>query len=217
MNIQTAILVIAISYMIGSFPTAYLVGKLNGINIFEHGSGNMGTTNTLRTLGTLWGGLVMVIDVAKGVVAVLIARELAPPEPLSTQASASVISAIAVVVGHNWSLLASLLTGSIRGGKGVATAGGTWIVLMPAFLIVVPVLVIALVVLTTRYMSLGVLTAALVGAVIVVAMVLMGSLEPVYLIYLLISAMIVLRHRANIKRLLAGNESRVGDRVQISK
>jgi glycerol-3-phosphate acyltransferase PlsY len=60
MYLQTVTLVITLCYMIGSFPTAYLIGKLNGVNIFELGSGNMGTTNVLRTLGTYWGAVVFI-------------------------------------------------------------------------------------------------------------------------------------------------------------
>ncbi|HLA44758.1 MAG TPA: glycerol-3-phosphate acyltransferase, partial [Aggregatilineales bacterium] len=65
MDTNTVILVIALSYVIGSFPTAYIAGRIKGINIFDYGSGNMGTTNVVRTLGTAWGAIVFVIDIAK--------------------------------------------------------------------------------------------------------------------------------------------------------
>jgi acyl phosphate:glycerol-3-phosphate acyltransferase len=215
MTIPQTILVIALSYMIGSIPTAYFVGKLNSINIFELGSGNMGTTNVLRTLGLFWGILVAVGDLGKGILAVWLARQIAPSEPLSTQASASVIAAVSVVIGHNWSFFASLLTGSIKGGKGAATAGGTWIILMPAVAIAVPFFILALVILATRYMSLGVMTASVVGSLVVVVLVLAGQLEPIYLFYILTTVFIIVRHRENIKRLLDGNERRLGERVQL--
>lgn len=218
MYLQTVAIVTILSYMIGSFPTAYLVGKLNGINIFEIGSGNMGTTNTLRALGTFWGVMVLIGDLSKGIIAVLLGRYIADANPdTMSQASASVVSAVAVVVGHNWSFFASLLTGSIRGGKGAATAGGTWLILMPAMVIVIPLLMMAFVVLTTRYMSLGVLMSTAVGLVIMAALVAFGQLEPVYLLYSLVGVMIFYRHRENIERLLAGNERRVGEKAQLPR
>lgn len=215
MYLQTALLIVALSYMIGSFPTAYLVGRLNGINIFDIGSGNMGTTNALRSLGWFWGGLVLLIDVGKGIVAVWLGREIAAANAdIVSQASASVISAVAVVIGHNWSFFASLITGRIRGGKGAATAWGTWMILMPAVMIAVPFAVLALIVVLTRYMSLGVLMAVASAVLLMTGLVIMQELEPVYLLYYLVGVMIFYRHRENIQRLLAGKERRVGDRVQ---
>ncbi len=70
MSFSEAITVIVLSYAIGSFPTAYIAGRLNGINIFNYGSGNMGTTNTLRTLGLTWGIVVALGDLGKGILAV---------------------------------------------------------------------------------------------------------------------------------------------------
>ena len=130
MDWVNVLLVIVLSYAIGAFPSAYLIGRLNGINIFELGSGNMGATNVLRTLGWRWALTVFVLDVGKGILAVNLSARLADPAMLSAT-SAGVISAVAVVVGHNWSLFASLLTGTIRGGKGAATAAGTWLILLP--------------------------------------------------------------------------------------
>ncbi len=138
-----------VCYVIGSFPTAYLVGRLNHINIFEVGSGNMGANNVTRALGMVWGGLVWIVDSGKGIVAVLVARLLWPGDVIS----ASVIGAIAVVIGHNWSLIASLVTGTIRGGKGAATAGGTWVIMMAPwwYIVVITLTLWGLLVLLTRY------------------------------------------------------------------
>ena len=215
MDFQTLLAIVLMSYIIGSFPTAYLVVRLvKGVNIFEYGSGNMGTTNALRTVGWFWGAIVMIGDISKGILAVVASRALAPD---SVGAIAGVIGAVAVVVGHNWSLFASIISGRIRGGKGVATAGGTWLIMMPAIVIAVPLIILAVIVITTRYMSLGVLTAVSVSAAVVLLMVLASILEPVYLLYaLIITAMIFLRLRENIKRLRDGNERRVGERVQIA-
>jgi glycerol-3-phosphate acyltransferase PlsY len=215
MYTQLVLIIIALGYIIGSFPTAYLIGRLNGVNIFELGSGNMGTTNVLRTLGTFWAILVGIGDFAKGIIAVWLGRELAAANPeLMSQASASVISAVAVVVGHNWSFFASLLTGKIRGGKGAATAGGTWLIMMPAVVIALPLAIMALIVITTRYMSLGVLMSVVTAGVIIGVMLLTQQLEPVYILYYLVGVVVFYRHRENIQRLLQGNERRVGEKVQ---
>lgn len=203
MNTQTAFLVIALGYIIGSFPTAYLIGQLNHINIFNQGSGNMGATNVARTLGWGWAGLVFAVDIFKGILSVWIARQLAPRNHSSTQASASLVAAIAVVMGHNWSFFATLITGSLRGGKGAATAAGTWIILMPAIVVAIPIIFLALIIITTRYMSLAVMVSASVGGVIVIGMVAANQLEPIYLLWLVMPALIIVRHKENIQRLWA--------------
>jgi glycerol-3-phosphate acyltransferase PlsY len=206
----SVLLVIIVSYVIGSFPTAYLAGKLNGIDIFDRGSGNMGTTNTLRTLGLKWALVVLAIDLGKGIFAVLLSVRLVDPAVLSS-ASASVISAVAVVVGHNWSLFATLLTGTIRGGKGAATAMGTWLILMPIQILFIPVVVLLVTIIKTRYMSLGVLLSVMTACVVLGVWVGLGKLDTIYLAYYLVGAVIFYRFRDNIKRLLAGNERRIGE------
>ena len=206
----SVLLVFIVSYVIGSFPTAYLAGKLNGIDIFDKGSGNMGTTNALRTLGLKWALVVLAIDLGKGIFAVLLSTKLVDPAVLS-HASASVISAVAVVVGHNWSLFATLLTGTIRGGKGAATAMGTWLILMPIQILFFPIIVLIVTIVKTRYMSLGVLLSVITACVALGIWVGMGKLDTIYLAYNIIGAVIFFRFRDNIRRLLAGNERRIGE------
>lgn len=210
MNGLSVLLVIIVSYVIGSFPTAYLAGKLNGIDIFDKGSGNMGTTNALRTLGLKWALVVLAIDLGKGIFAVLLSVRMVDPAVLS-YASASVISAVAVVMGHNWSLFATLLTGTIRGGKGAATAMGTWLILMPIQILFIPVIVLLVTIIKTRYMSLGVLLSVVTACVALGIWVGLGKLDTIYLAYYLVGAVIFYRFRDNIKRLLAGNERRIGE------
>jgi glycerol-3-phosphate acyltransferase PlsY len=205
--------IIALGYVIGSFPTAYIAGRFNGINIFELGSGNMGTTNILRTLGWFWAVVVLAIDLGKGVLAVLVGAALAETGIVSV-ASGSVICAVAAVVGHNWSLFASLLTGTIRGGKGAATAAGTWLLLVPLKILFLPVLVMVIAVAKTRYMSLGVLLSVATAAISLGVLILSNELEASYVIYYLVGVVIVFRFRDNIRRLLAGNERRIGERVK---
>ncbi|MBN1679322.1 MAG: glycerol-3-phosphate acyltransferase [Anaerolineae bacterium] len=209
MNVTFVILAVVFGYIIGSFPTAYLIAYMKGINIFEVGSGNMGATNVARACGPRYGVLVWIGDGLKGIIAVLLARWLIP----DNQALASVLGALAVVAGHNWSLLATIITGSIRGGKGAATASGTFLLLAPTFLVAITLALAAAVVLLTRYVSLAVLTAVSVAGLMFVVLLGIGMLDPIYSLYLLVGFMILVRHRSNIYRLLDGKERRLGQRA----
>ncbi len=198
-------------YVLGSFPTAYIVGRLNGINIFKMGSGNMGANNVVRSLGAAWGFIVWALDVCKGILAVALARLIMPWDMLA----ASVLGAIAVVIGHNWSFLAMLITGKLRGGKGAATAGGTWLMLVPLPIFGLTVALWCLLVVSTRYVSLAVLVAFGVGTVWILTLVGARLVDPVYSIYVLgVSGMIYLRHSENIRALLTGCERRLGERAR---
>jgi len=209
MGLGLVVLVIAIGYVIGSFPTAYLVARTKGVDIFAVGSGNMGATNVTRAVGMRYGLLVWAIDGVKGILAILLARLIVP----DYQTTASVLAAVAAVAGHNWSLLATLLTGSIRGGKGAATAMGTFILLAPTLLVALVLAIAMAIVLLMRYVSLGVLTAVAVAGIAFLALVLAGWMDPIYTVYLLAGWMVFVRHRANIVRLLAGTERRLGERA----
>jgi acyl phosphate:glycerol-3-phosphate acyltransferase len=210
MNPVVVVFVIVIGYIIGSFPTAYLIARAKGVDIFQVGSGNMGATNVARACGLQYGLLVWFWDGLKGIVAVLLARWVLPDH----QTAASVLGAVAVVAGHNWSFLASLINGKIRGGKGAATASGTFLLLAPTFLIALILAIAAAIVLLTRYVSLGVLTAVASAAVAITVLIIVGVMDPVYSVYLLVGYMIFVRHRGNIYRLIAGKERRLGEQAQ---
>ncbi len=216
-NAAQVIFIIVSSYLIGSFPTAYLLGKLKRINIFEVGSGNMGGTNVARSLGKGWALLTIVADVGKGVLAVWLARDLLLPEQIGVATS---VSATCVVVGHNWSLFATLLTASfregklrliVRGGKGAATAFGAMLMIQPTQILVAAAIAIA-VIARTRYVSLGVLIGFAVANLWLIVLVGTEWQKPILLLYAVsLSVMIVLRHRGNLQRLLAGTERRLGE------
>jgi glycerol-3-phosphate acyltransferase PlsY len=212
MDIEFVSTVFVIAYLLGSFPTAYFVGRLNGINIFEIGSGNMGANNTARALGVQWGLLVWLLDGFKGAGALLLARHIAPSD---SQSTAMILAAIAVVLGHSWSIFATVMTGHIRGGKGAATASGTWLILVPPLFIASVLLIWALVVYVTRYMSLAVLTSMALISAWMVLMALVDLRDPVYVGYVIVTAMVFYRHRANIKALFQGTERRFGDRAKV--
>ena len=192
------------SYLIGSIPSGLVIGKLKGIDVREYGSGNIGTTNVLRTLGARWGAIVLIADVLKGVVAVLLARYI-----IETP-TGEMAAGFAAVAGHDWSLFLKF-----KGGRGVATSLGA---LLPLAMLgplsgVIGLAVFVLVTLASRYVSL----ASIVGSLsAVVAMAVFLGLDRVpwqYLVYIVVVvALIIYQHRDNIGRLLSGMESKLGQK-----
>lgn len=208
--ILNILLVMAISYAVGAIPTAYLIARANDINIFTVGSGNMGATNISRVLGWRWGLVVWFLDSFKGVFVVLFARNILP-ESYST---ATVISALIAIAGHNWSIFVHYFIGSIRGGKGAATAFGTLLMILPLPIISIFFVISGLVIALTRYMSLGVLLMFTLSSVWIIAAVIQGWLDPVYIAYALITLIVILnRFQENIQRLSNGTERRLGEGV----
>lgn len=216
-EILQIILLVVTSYLLGSLPTAYMIAKTRNINIFEVGSGNMGGTNIARAMGIGWGVFTIFLDFMKGVVAIVVARLIMPSAPWT----ATTIAAIVVVIGHNWSVFATIIYTAamkgkltIRGGKGAATALGTMIMVAPAQIIFAMFAVGGLLVLVTRYVSLGVLTAYAIACTWVAVLALQGQLPIEYVPYaFLLSLLLAWRFRENIHRLLTGTERRLGDRV----
>jgi acyl phosphate:glycerol-3-phosphate acyltransferase len=205
-----ALFVVVVCYLLGSIPTAYLIGRLKKIDIFAVGSGNMGATNVSRTLGTGWGLFVWFCDSLKGILAILLARLLMP----DSTAAATTIAAISVIVGHNWSLFATLLTGTLRGGKGAATALGTMIIIAPIYVVVATTVLGGLIVARTRYVSLGVLTTFALAMLWIMVRIVQRQEPWEYIFYSLsVVALLLLRFRENIQRLLAGTERRLGERA----
>jgi len=196
-------LVIA-SFLIGAIPWGYVAGKASrGIDLRTVGSGGTGATNVLRTLGPRASALVAVLDVLKGVLPVAFARAV------GFDGAWVAAAAVAAVAGHCWSPFIGF-----KGGKGVATGAGAAIALFPQVLLIVPVM--ALVVWTTKYVSLGSLTAAGLATLLAVAYAAAGILEWVSAVAILgISGIIAIRHEGNIRRLLNGNERRIGQKTSI--
>jgi glycerol-3-phosphate acyltransferase PlsY len=202
--------IVVISYLLGSIPTAYIVGRMQNVNIFEHGSGNMGATNVNRVLGARWGMFVLFVDMLKAIFAIVIAQQIKSPSA-SFEAATSVAS-IAVVIGHNWSLFASIITGSIRGGKGAATAFGTLLMVAPIQIWLGMVIIGAIIITRTRYVSLAVLTMISIAAVWMTVLISQEALTSDLLAYIwILVALIMWRFRDNIQRLLTGTERRLGE------
>ena len=202
------IFVLILSYLIGSFPTALIAGKLlKKIDIREHGSGNAGATNVLRILGWKAALVVLLIDMFKGFAAVYWLAGLLPDvQNAETYAVYQILTGLAAILGHIWTIFAGF-----KGGKGVGTAAGVFLGLQP-----VPVLICLIVfsgiVYRTRYVSLGSMTAAVLLPIILLVQ--KYALDrpvplPYILIGLILAILIVVTHRENIHRLAQGRENKV--------
>lgn len=210
-TLLTALLVVVCSYLIGSLPTGYLLAKARGVNIFEVGSGNMGATNMVRIGGMGMGLITWFLDSSKGIVAVIVATTFLMP---GERVLATVLAGFCAIVGHNWSLFIGLLTGTIRGGKGAATAFGTMIAIAPVYVIAVMLLIGGYIVARTRLVSLAVLVMFSMAAVVmtlVVALGLDGTPWQYTVCALAILGIVIYRFRENIQRLVRGTERRLGD------
>lgn len=198
--IHPAILV-ALSYLIGSIPAAYLAGKLlRGIDLREHGSGNLGATNVYRVLGTRPAVAVLLADALKGAIPVLVFPGVTDAGRPDLWAIAYAVAAIA---GHVRSVFL-LMRG---GGKGVATAAGAFMSLAPLpSLIALGIFVIVLFV--WGYVSLGSLSAA--TALPIVIALREGVHSPLFAVSAIVAAFVFWTHRANIARLRNGDEPRFG-------
>jgi acyl phosphate:glycerol-3-phosphate acyltransferase len=195
-----AILALAVAYLVGAIPVGFVVARLFGLgDIREHGSGNIGTTNVLRTLGKGPAALTLLGDVAKGYVASAVAGLLAAGDDPTIAAAAAL-----AVAGNCWSVFLGF-----HGGKGVATGFGAMLALVP-WATVPAAVVWAAIVITFRYASLASVTAALtvpIGALVLYR-------PPRFVAALAVAAIVLVRHRENIGRLLAGTERRLGERRQ---
>jgi acyl phosphate:glycerol-3-phosphate acyltransferase len=201
-----SVLVVILAYLIGSIPFGYLLVRVKyGADIRETGSGGTGATNVSRRAGKLAGLLVLFLDAAKGALAVILARLLLGVDGLTTWPVG--ISALAVLIGHIFPVWLRF-----RGGKGVATAVGVFLVLAPTSLALAGILFLV-VALTTRYVSLASMLAAVAIPLLVW---LQLYLEParrldsfvVLVIAIVTAILIIFAHRSNVGRLIHGTESK---------
>ncbi len=189
------ILIVVIGYLIGNFASSYFVGKLMAkIDIREHGSGNAGATNTFRVLGAKAGAIVFVFDILKGMLATAIGLWI------TGDRVGAMLAGTMAVVGHNWPVLLSF-----KGGKGIATSFGLIIVLFPQIALILFAVVVPLMLLT-RFVSLGSITAAVLFPVLLIA-----YQEPLKIILLgfVIALLAILRHKENLVRLWEGKENKI--------
>jgi len=192
---MTRIITVIVAYLIGSIPFGYLIVRQKiGADIRQTGSGGTGATNVSRRAGKAAGVLTLLLDAAKGCIAVLIAKTVSGDDWVSAAA------AIAALVGHIFPVWLGF-----RGGKGVATGVGIFLVLAPIALLCAGVVFVAIVVFT-RFVSLGSLTAAVLIPVLVW---LQSDSQPLLVAAVAGAALIVFAHRGNIQRLASGTESRI--------
>lgn len=193
---------VVLSYVSGSIPSAFLAGRWRGVDLRTQGSGNLGATNVIRVLGARIGLLVFAVDIAKGAVPVW----LLPPRTGATGDTLTwlaVACGVAAILGH----LRPVFLGFSKGGKGVATACGVFLALAPLQTLL-SLLIFTVVVLSSGYVSLSSLTAAVSLPVLLVASV--GVRSPLFGIAVLTMVFVFWTHRANIQRLRDGTEYRFG-------
>ncbi len=207
------LLSIAAGYLFGSLPVGYLVARVKGVNIFEVGSRSPGATNVRRVLGPAAGNLVFVLDVLKGAAATALPlawfwfRQSAAAAPIAPDAveaidgsvACAVAGLIAALIGHSFSCFTRF-----RGGKGVATSVGGLLILLPSAAAIAAV-VWLLVFYSSRYVSLASMCAAVALAL---AAWLLGAPPLLLGLSLIVAGFVILRHRANIVRLLHGTENK---------
>ena len=193
------VILLLIAYMLGNISPSTILAKAKGIDIKKAGSGNAGTTNALRVLGAKAAVITLVIDIGKGFLAVFIAGRFLDPMQVS-------FCALAVFLGHVWPLLLKF-----KGGKGVATAFGALLALNWQ-LALICLGIVVLVVLVTRMVSLGSVTAALAFPFLAYFMEI--EFLPAGICMALI---LIFKHRANIARILSGNESKLSFKKKENK
>ncbi len=201
------IICLAIGYICGLFQTSYIYGRAHGIDIREHGSGNAGTTNALRTLGTKAGLITLLGDCIKCIVAVGLVYILYGHSHSNYIVLLGMYGAAGTILGHNFPFYLHF-----KGGKGIAATAGL-LISFDLRLTLIAAILFLLIFFVTHYVSLG---SMLVYAVFMIGAVLLGQLgelhmeqrylNELYLLCAFLTVMAVYRHRANINRLLCGNE-----------
>lgn len=190
MKITFMIIAIAIAYLLGNISPAILIGKAHGVDVRKEGSGNAGTTNVLRLLGKKAAAATLLIDILKGVVAVIIGNIFDP--------RIGMMCALAVFLGHIWPVFFKF-----KGGKGAATGFGAVLAVSPPLGLCV-IIVAAVLVLITKRMSVG----SLAAAISLPALSLLFVPE-FFWIAIVMMAISVFKHRANIGRLMRGEEPKM--------
>jgi acyl phosphate:glycerol-3-phosphate acyltransferase len=194
------ILVFIVCYLVGSFPTSYLVVKaVKGVDIREHGSKNAGATNVIRVAGLVPGIITFIVDVLKGFLPVFFSIGIISGQPTVIY----VLAGLFTILGHTFPVFLGF-----RGGKGVATAAGVFLALLPVpTIICLSLFAVSLAV--TRYVSLS----SIISAVFLPFLALVFHADKV-IIYISapLAIFVIYRHKENIKRLLNGTERKFGER-----
>jgi acyl phosphate:glycerol-3-phosphate acyltransferase len=211
LNLTITAGIIILAYLLGSLPTGYLAGRiLQGIDIREHGSGSTGATNVLRTLGKVPGSIVLLIDALKGVLAIVLTQtvftlDLLPTLPTDWEFYLVPLAAIGAILGHSKSVWLGF-----QGGKSVATGIGvllamSWQVGLAA------IAVFAVSIAISRIVSIS----SILGAISATVWMIVFAQPVAYIVFAIVGGIyVVWLHRANIKRLIAGTEAKVGQKLE---
>ena len=199
-------------YIFGNIPNGYLYAKSQGVDIYHQGSGNPGSTNVLRTLGKRAGITVLLMDIAKCMVPIFLMILFWKPANEDQKTLILMLTGIGAILGHNFPILPG-----VKGGKGVACTGALLIALSPLYTLGLLCFFI-LIVLTTKYVSLGSVLSVFVFFLSVLLMGKSGILFPfseaVYLpmcgLSLFLALLCLFQHRENMKRLMNGTENKFG-------
>jgi len=191
---------VILAYLLGAIPFGYLIGKRKGIDIRQHGSGNIGTSNVKRILGKKAAAATLLGDGLKGLIPVLMARAL------HLDGWWLIAVALAAIIGHNWPVYLKF-----KGGKGVTTTYGSFLGLawQPALL---TILIWVIVSKTTKKASIAALSSSVCAPMLTLAL---GQPLPILVFALLTMALMYLRHIENIKRLLAGKELTLTETIPV--
>ena len=194
---------LVVAYLLGSVPSGYWLAKaFKGLDIRQHGSGNIGASNVRRVLGNRWGIVVLLMDIAKGTLAVVMGQEMfwAIKGPLSLDFY-KFLCAAAAVCGHNWTIFLGF-----KGGKGVATSAGALLGVAPVLLLG-SVIVWGVVAKTSGYICVASMSSAVAFGIL--TFVFKTSLE-MKIFGIVMAGMLIVRHRGNIQRLISGTEPKIG-------
>ena len=211
MRVDFLILII-VSYLLGSVPFGLIIARAHGKDLRNIGSGNIGATNLSRALGRKWAYFCFCLDVLKGMLPMLVGIKLISAPPNIAELFLWLAAGTAAVLGHIFPIYIKF-----KGGKGVATSFGVALGLWPYYTVcaTVSMVIWAVVVLAKRYISLASIVASIAFPIVLILAILLvptwnlANLWPLFIAATAISLMVVIRHRENIKRLLAGTESKV--------
>ena len=201
---MSLVLVIITGYILGSLPFSFWLGKFKGVDLRRIGSGNIGATNLARVLGARWGLIAFILDLGKGLLAVVLAGYIFYmfKDNVVSVSLLKITGGIMSIFGHNWSMWVNF-----KGGKGVATSAGVFLGLAPISLLLAMAVWVVVFVLF-RYVSL----ASIVSSISLPIWMWAGIGEkvalPIIIFSCIVTVLIIIRHRSNIKRLIEGKENR---------
>ena len=206
---------LVIGYVFGLFQTGFIVGKAKGVDIRDHGSGNSGTTNTLRVLGQKAGVITFIGDTAKSILAILVVRWIFKDQFQGDIAVLGLYGGLGAVLGHNYPFYMNF-----RGGKGIACTAGLILAICP---LSAPLCMVgfALPIILTKYVSLGSIIMSILFMIQTVLYNHMGWLKvgeearrEFDILILILGILAIYRHRANIVRLINGTENKIGQKAK---